>query len=120
MNWSTAQARSEPRAVAGKLFTGFVRLASARVRLAPLHAAASRRILELTDPGILPVLRESPAGVVLQLYNVTPQPRRWRVSAAGDASTALDALHDERVDVGHDGYIALPPYAARWLVAVGE
>jgi amylosucrase len=103
----------------GCAFTDLVRLAEVRRSLPHLHAGVPTAIDELHDNGVLPVRRTHPLGVMLQLYNVTPE---WRFHsgarlAALGLDRAVDALTGQGVQPGADGRVWLPPYAAWWLVS---
>ena len=76
-------------------------------------------VLELSDPGVLPVLRRHPVGPFLGLYNVTEQWRSWpahRLAELG-LGDARDVLAGGPVRPGDDGSLELAPYAALWVVA---
>lgn len=110
--------RHDPDTVTGRVFAGLRGLAATRAALPHLHAGVAAAVLELSDPGVLPVLRQHPVGPLLELFNVTPDWRPWpveRVRAAGIAEP-WDALTGRPVSAGDDGALWLPPYAALWLV----
>ncbi len=102
-----------------------VRRAAAPGRGAGRPAAAARRhvppeVLDLADPGVLPVLRDTPAGPLLGLYNVTrrlaavARRRPWPSSGCPSRGTRS---RGERLPLGGDGLLWLAPYRAVWLVA---
>lgn len=113
---AAAQRRTDPATVEGRVFRGLAHLAATRAGLPHLHAAVPAEVLELSDPGVLPVLRRHPLGPMLGLYNVTDDWRSWpaqRLAEVGLAD-ARDALAGEPVQVGD---VWLAPYAAVWAVA---
>ncbi|MBW3084465.1 Amylosucrase [Austwickia sp. TVS 96-490-7B] len=104
----------------GRAFTDLATMAAVRRELVHLHAATPSFVDEMHDRGVLPIRRPHPQGVMLQLYNVTPE---WRFHpgarlAALGLDPAVDALTGQEVHPGPDGRVWLPPYAAWWLVAV--
>lgn len=103
----------------GRVFAGLAHLAATRAALPHLHAAVPAEVLELSDPGVLPVLRRHPVGPFLGLFNVTDHGRSWpahRLAGLG-LRDARDALAGGPVRPGDDGSLELAPYAALWLVA---
>jgi amylosucrase len=118
MSWTRAGRREDPSSVTGRLFTGIAHLAAVRAGLVQLHAAVPAEVVEVSDPGVLPVLRRHPVGPMLGLYNVTETWRPWpayRVQQHGVADP-INALSGDSVRPGDDGNLWLPPYAAWWLV----
>ncbi len=110
--------RHDSATVEGRVFAGLRGLAATRAALPHLHAGVASDVLELSDPGVLPVLRRHPVGPLLELFNVTAGWRPWpieRVHAAGIAEP-WDALTSRPVQAGDDGSVWLAPYAALWLV----
>ena len=71
--------------VEGRVFGGLAHLAATRAGLPHLHASVPAEVLELSDPGVLPVLRRHPVGPMVGLYNVTEQWRSWPGAPAGRA-----------------------------------
>ena len=120
MDWDLAGRRNDPSTPTGRIFAGLRHLASVRAGLAHLHACVKAQVLDLADPGVLPVLRRHPLGPFLGLYNVTDQWRPWpgeRLAAVG-LGAGVDRISGEPVRVGADGQLWLAPYAARWIVDV--
>ena len=102
----------------GRVFQGIAHLGRVRAGLAHLHASVPARVLDLSDPGVLPVLREHPLGSMLGLYNVTAEYRPFpghRLSGLG-IDRAVDMISETAVAVSGDGNVWLPPYAFRWIV----
>jgi len=120
MPWEGAAAqRHDAASVPGRMFHGLRHLVRARAGRPELDASVAAQVLEPSDPGVLPVLRQHPRGPLLGLYNVTGTWRPWpayRLDGLGLA-VCVDALTDEPVTAAGDGMIWLAPYAARWLVA---
>ena len=110
--------RAEPTAVEGRVFGGLAHLAATRAGLPHLHAAVPAEVLELSDPGVLPVLRRHPVGPMVGLYNVTEQWRSWPAHRLAEHGLALaaDALTGAPLRVAEDGHLWLAPYAAVWAV----
>jgi amylosucrase len=109
--------RRDPATVTGQVFARLRRLAAVRASQPQFHAAAATEVLDVTDPGIFPVLRRHPEGHLLGLYNVTDTARTWpwsRMTELG-LDTAVDALTGLQPQV-RDGQIILAPYAFVWLV----
>ena len=74
-------------------------------------------ILE-TDDGVLAVVRPHPSGSMVCVYNVSGDRRPFhlhRLRAAG-LTTPYDALGGHVLEVGGDGVLWLPAYAAWWVV----
>ncbi len=109
--------RREPDTVEGRVFTGLAHLARVRAGLVHLHASVAAEVLDVVDPGVLPVLRRHPEGALLALYNVTDT---WRAYPA-DRLRGLgllpgtDALSGRPVRPGGDDQVWLAPYDALWI-----
>jgi len=113
-----AARRHDQGSVEGRVFAALAHLAAVRAGLPHLHASVQAEVPSLADPGVLPVLRRSPLGPMLGLYNVTSRWCAWpahRLDELG-LGTAWDALSGSPCPRGGDGDLWLPPYAARWLV----
>jgi amylosucrase len=121
MDWRLAHQRTDAATPAGRIFAGLAHLADTRARLEQLHASVPAEVDELADPGVLPVVRRHPLGVLLELYNMTDQWRPWPAHRLTRLHLAepIDALSGTPVQVGADGNLWLPPYAAWWLVDHG-
>ena len=99
---------------------GLAHLLDVRKRLPHLHAAHATEIWDPRDPGVLLVVRRSPAGPLLAASNMTDRPAsvpsdvfHWLGMAAGD-------LHDHLAGARptfDGGAIALAPYATAWITA---
>lgn len=119
MPWDVASLRGEDETVTGEMFGVLTHLIRVRTQLPHLHASVAAEIPELSDPGILPVLRRHPLGALLELYNITDSWRSWpgeRLGPLGLAS-GVDRISGNPVQVGADGMIWLAPYAALWITA---
>jgi amylosucrase len=99
---------------------GLAHLLDVRKRLPHLHAAHPTEIWDPRDPGVLLVVRRSPAGPLLAASNMTDRPAsvpsdvfHWLGMAAGDLH---DHLAGERPRFD-GGAIALAPYATAWITA---
>jgi hypothetical protein len=86
------------------------------------------------NDAVLALLRRHPAGVLLQLYNVSERwqhvpawvarraglYRPWdRISSFAPLREGLPAWSGTPESTGDDGWYALPPYAAWWLADRG-
>jgi amylosucrase len=119
MPWEVASLRGERGTVAGRMFEVLTHLVRVRSNLPHLHASVASEIPDLSDPGVLPVLRRHPLGSLLELYNVTDSWRSWpgdRLRALG-LGAGVDQISGEAVQIGADDMVWLAPYAARWIIA---
>lgn len=119
MPWDIASLRGENGTVTGRMFEVLTHLIGVRAGLPHLHASVAAEIPELSDPGILPVLRRHPLGMLLELYNVTDTWRSWpgqRLDEFG-LTVAVDRISGASISAGADGMIWLAPYGALWIVA---
>ena len=118
LDWDRSAQRHDPQTVPGRVFTGLAHLAKVRARLPQLHGSAPVEVLTDVDEGVLAVVRRHASGPFVGLYNVTGQRRPFelhRLRAAG-LHTPYDALGGTSLEVGADGQIWLPAYAAWWVV----
>jgi amylosucrase len=122
MPWDVASLRGEAGTATGRMFSVLRHLIAVRAHLPHLHASVTSEIPELSDPGILPVLRRHPLGILLELYNVTDSWRPWPGQRLADLGLAggTDRISGQAVQVGADGMTWLAPYAALWITAVGD
>ncbi|GGM07329.1 alpha-amylase family protein [Nakamurella endophytica] len=122
MDWELAEQRHHPETVPGRVWTNLRHLVSVRAGLPQLHAAVAAEIGPVTDPGVLPVVRRHPLGVLLELFNVTDTWRAvpgWVLERYGLAG-GTDRISGETVTPGPDGSVWLAPYAAVWITAAGD
>jgi amylosucrase len=118
MDWTAAALRHDPTTAAGRMFAGLRKLVAARNGLPHLDASVAAEVVELADPGVLPVLRRHPLGPMLGLYNVTDSWRAWPASRLPDLGVGRtrDAIDGTPLAVADDGNLWLRPYQASWLV----
>jgi amylosucrase len=132
MPWDVADRRHDPATLEGRIFAGLVHLARVRAGLPSLHAAVESQPFDVGVPGVLGLQRRHPAGVLVQLYNVTADWQHlpaWTLRGIGlhrpwDHISGF-APHREGIPAREDaswvggpadgGWYALPPYAAWWL-----
>ena len=119
MPWDLASLRTEGSTIAGRMFGILRHLSSVRARVPHLHASVAAEIPDLSDPGILPVLRRHPLGTMLQLYNVTDSWRAWPGARLDDVGLTggVDQISGAHISAGDDGNLWLPPYAGLWITA---
>jgi amylosucrase len=108
--------RHDPASVEGRVFAGLRHLTAVRAGLPHLHAGTAAEVLDLADPGVLPVLRRHPVGPLVGLYNVTGTWRPWSAAALGALGVGRDVLAGAPPEVDGGGWVWLPPYTALWLV----
>ncbi|HUB40273.1 MAG TPA: alpha-amylase family protein [Streptosporangiaceae bacterium] len=118
LDWTRAAQRHDMRTVAGRVFSGMAHIARVRSRLPQLHASAPSTILPGTDDGILATLRRHPSGLFVGLYNVTEQPRPFRLDLlqALGLVRPYEALSGYDLQADDDGILWLPRYGAWWVV----
>ncbi len=120
MPWHVAEQRHDTTSVPGRVFAGVRHLAAVRAGLPHLHAAVPAEIPQLSDPGVLSVLRRHPVGPFLALYNVTEAWRPLpydRLAEFGLGPDVVDAISGTAARREADGNIWLAPWNARWLVS---
>jgi hypothetical protein len=115
MAWERAPRRRDPGTVEGRVFAGLRHLAAVRATLPQLHASVETELLEITDPGVLALVRPHPVGPLAELYNVTAEHRVHPPLAQGGAM--VDALTGRRVEAG--AAVELDPYEVLWLTEPG-
>jgi len=118
MDWARAEQRSDLQSVPGRVFAGLKHLIAVRRSLPHLESTVAAEVAELSDPGILPVLRRHPLGPLLELFNVTDSWRPFPGSRLDDLGLAgaRDALSGNHIHPGPDGNVWLHPYGVLWLV----
>ncbi|MGN6250772.1 MAG: alpha-amylase family protein [Marmoricola sp.] len=118
LDWERAALASDLRTVPGRVFSGLAHLARVRATLPQLHASASTRVLAGTDDGVLGVVRRHASGTLVGLYNVTGTARPFPLARLHELGIDRphEALGGHDLEVGTDGVLRLPPYAAWWLV----
>ncbi|MFC6423142.1 alpha-amylase family protein [Ornithinimicrobium tianjinense] len=121
LDWAAVlEAREDPSSATGRVYAGLRQLARVRAELPHLHASAAAETVASPDPGVFAVVRRHPVGPMLQLYNVTEQPRTvpgWWVSELGlPAEQSVDALNGYPPNLTDDGSVYLSTYQPVWLV----
>jgi amylosucrase len=118
LDWARAALRHDRRTVPGRVFGGLAHLARVRATLPQLHASAPSHIVPDTDDGVLATVRRHPSGVFVGLYNVTDRARPFPLDVLHrlGVTRPYDALSGHRLEVGADGVLRLPAYAAWWVV----
>ena len=103
---------------AERLYSGIAHLARTRAALPHLHAAVAAEVLDVADPGVLPVLRRHPEGDLLELFNVTDSWRAypWRVVTGFGWASARELLSATTPVPDENANLWLAPYQAMWLV----
>lgn len=76
MDWDAAALRHDPGTVPGRIFSELRALFAARAACPELHAAAPCRAVHSGSERVLGLLRDSPRGRLLALFNVSPE-RQW-------------------------------------------
>lgn len=117
-------ARHDPTTVAGRVFGDLARMGRVRASLPQLGAEVRTVVAPVDDDGVLVTVREHPHGSFVGVYNVTPDWRTvpaWRLAEYGvlgatDALTGTVPAGSASLEGRGDGLVAVPPYAAWWLV----
>ena len=119
MPWDIAAGRTDGATPAGRMFEVLRRLIGVRSGLPHLHASVAAEVLELSDPGVLPVVRRHPVGTMVQLYNVTDTWRPWPAARIVELGLGygIDQISGDPVRAGDDGNVWLAPYSALWITA---
>ncbi len=118
LDWDRALRRHTPGTVEERVFGGLRHLGRVRSALPHLHSSVQAVVLDVDDPGVLPVLRRHPIGPMLGLYNVTDTYRPYPAARLRDLGLVdpVDAISGEAVVTSSDDSIWLPPYAFWWVV----
>ena len=121
LDWDCVQeARQDAGSAVGRVWAGMQHLARVRASLPHLHASWPAETVAAPDPGVFVVLRRHPVGPMLQLYNVTEQPRTvpawWVREQAINLDGAVDALNGFPPNLTDDGSVYLSTYQRVWLV----
>ena len=118
LDWDRATRRHTLGTVEERVFGGLRHLGQVRAGLPHLHAAVQAEVLDIDDPGVLPVLRRHPMGPMLGLYNVTDTYRPYPAVHLRDLGLAdpVDAISGQEVTTSSDDNVWLPPYAFWWVV----
>src|SRR6478735_5641958 len=118
MDWARADQRHDLQSVPGRVFAGLQHLIAVRRSLPHLESTVAAEVAELSDPGILPVLRRHPLGPLLELFTVTASWRPFPGSRLDDLGLtgARDVLSGNHIHPGPDGNVWLHPYGVLWLV----
>src|SRR5690606_33719474 len=121
LDWDCVQeARQDAGSAVGRVWAGMQHLARVRASLPHLHASWPAETVAAPDPGVFVVLRRHPVGPMLQLYNVTEQPRTvpawWVREQAINLDGAVDALNGFPPNLTDDGSVYLSTYQPVWLV----
>ncbi|SOD71394.1 amylosucrase [Jatrophihabitans sp. GAS493] len=119
MPWDVASLRHDPASIQGRVFAGLVRLGEVRGRLPYLSASVPAEVLEVSDPGVLPVLHRHPIGPMLGLYNVTETWRAFPMQVLTNLGlhNPKDELSGALLVAEPDGNIWLGPYVTRWITS---
>ncbi len=117
MDWHAAAYRHSDDGAGGQVFRGVKEILARRRATPALHAGYPVQVVAAGLPGLFAFVRQSPAGALLGLFNMT---EHWlnlpEAQARGWGITQMhDALSDSPV-TAHHGQIALPPYARVWLM----
>ena len=118
LDWQRAQRRHDPGAVEERVFEGLRHLGRVRSSLPHLHASVQAEVLPIDDPGVLPVVRRHPIGVMLGLYNVSDSYRPFPATRLHELGlhNPIDAISSSAAATSADGNVWLPPYAFWWVV----
>jgi amylosucrase len=120
LDWARAEQRHDPSTVPGRVFGGLAHLARVRASLPQVHASADSHVVPDTDDGVLVTVRRHASGTFVGLYNVTDDPRPVPLDVLHrlGIERPYEALGGHRLEVGADGILQLPSYAAWWVVDV--
>ena len=121
MRWAEAAHREDIHTIAGRVFSGLVRLIDARRMLPALHAGVAPEVFVGQDPAVVVFRRRHPAGDVVELYNLADEVRTIQTAALWpiDGPAAIDRISGDRILLDRPT-VALRPLAAMWLTAVDD
>ena len=118
MDWElVARAVADPSSPAGRILAGLESMLAVRKSLPQLHASVETQVIASPDPRLLVLLRDHPAGPMVQVYNVSEAP----VYLASDAvryfigTTAHEALTGYEWSF-EPASVLVKPYQSLWFV----
>ncbi|WP_238148968.1 alpha-amylase family protein [Serinicoccus sediminis] len=115
-----ADALADPTSAPGRVLRGMQHLARTRASLPHLHASVGAQVVAAPDAAVFVVVRRHPVGVMVQLYNLTAEPRTvpgWWVRELGlSVDRTVDALNGYPPSLTADGSVYLSTYQPVWLV----
>lgn len=114
MDWGRAAHRTNPGALAGRVFQQLVAMGRIRGSHAAFDVAHPARPITVEDPAILSFLRGTGAASMQCLANFTAEPRIGPVQLGSRGEGWTDLLSGE---TGAGLQVPLRPYQVRWLTS---
>ena len=102
------------RDIALLLSARITRLATARKSLPQLHASQSSTVVMTSHNGLFFVVRDGDRGVLVEVYNMSPDPAVLSVDEFPCVVTPVDLISGDELDFGDQVHI--PGFASWWLL----
>jgi amylosucrase len=102
------------RDIALQLSARITRLATARKSLPQLHASQSSTVVMTSHNGVFFVVRDGDRGVLVEVYNMSPDPAVLSVDEFPYLVTPVDLISGDELDFGDEVHI--PGFASWWLL----